>query len=240
MPRRSTRSRSSPSAPTPRGPWTCLAGAVRPQAAARTAGRGARGPSTSARAERSRTPSTSAPPWARGRLSGARPSSSAGRLHRPRRGRLARRGRRGREPRAGEEPRDGRRPNHAGDLRHAFSGIAERMAVVEYRSSFSPIIREMLDFSCGTFDARGHMISHAEQIPAQLGLMQFALQGGDRDPRPPRARRRRPLQPTLSRRDAHGSPALHARPRRGREPRRLRRPIAHHVDIGGRVRNGEH
>jgi len=60
-------------------------------------------------------------------------------------------------------------------LRHAFSGIAEEMAVVEYRSSFSPIIREMLDFSCGTFDTEGRMISHAEQIPAQLGLMQFAL-----------------------------------------------------------------
>jgi N-methylhydantoinase B len=60
-------------------------------------------------------------------------------------------------------------------LRHAFSGIAEEMAVVEYRSSFSPIIREMLDFSCGTFDAEGRMLSHAEQIPAQLGLMQFAL-----------------------------------------------------------------
>ncbi|MDQ3866630.1 MAG: hydantoinase B/oxoprolinase family protein [Actinomycetota bacterium] len=60
-------------------------------------------------------------------------------------------------------------------LRHALSGIAEEMAVVEYRSSFSPIIREMLDFSCGTFDRRGRMLSHAEQIPAQLGLMQFAL-----------------------------------------------------------------
>ncbi len=82
-------------------------------------------------------------------------------------------------------------------LRHAFSGIAEEMAVVEYRSSFSPIIREMLDFSCGTFDDRGRMISHAEQIPAQLGLMQFALRG-DRDPRPPGARRRRPLQPPIA------------------------------------------
>lgn len=61
-------------------------------------------------------------------------------------------------------------------LRHAFAGIAEEMAVVEYRSSFSPIIREMLDFSCGVFDAAGRMIAHAEQIPAQLGLMQFALQ----------------------------------------------------------------
>lgn len=61
-------------------------------------------------------------------------------------------------------------------LTYAFSEIAEEMAVVEYRSSFSPIIREMLDFSCGTFDATGRMVSHSEQIPAQLGLMQFTLQ----------------------------------------------------------------
>ena len=39
-------------------------------------------------------------------------------------------------------------------LNGAFSSIAEEMAVVEYRSSYSPIIREMLDFSCGIFDAR--------------------------------------------------------------------------------------
>ncbi|HLI61482.1 MAG TPA: hydantoinase B/oxoprolinase family protein [Solirubrobacteraceae bacterium] len=61
-------------------------------------------------------------------------------------------------------------------LASAFSAIAEEMAVVEYRSSFSPIIREMLDFNCGLFDATGRMIAHSEQIPAQLGLMQFALQ----------------------------------------------------------------
>lgn len=60
-------------------------------------------------------------------------------------------------------------------LAYAFSEVAEEMAVVEYRSSFSPIIREMLDFSCGTFDAEGRLVSHSEQIPAQLGLMQFTL-----------------------------------------------------------------
>jgi N-methylhydantoinase B len=60
-------------------------------------------------------------------------------------------------------------------LRHAFAGVAEEMAVVEYRSSFSPIIREMFDFSCGIFDRRGRMVAHSEQIPAQLGLMQFTL-----------------------------------------------------------------
>jgi N-methylhydantoinase B len=61
-------------------------------------------------------------------------------------------------------------------LANAFMAVAEEMAVVEYRSSFSPIIREMLDFNCGVFDAAGRMVAHSEQIPAQLGLMQFALQ----------------------------------------------------------------
>ncbi len=61
-------------------------------------------------------------------------------------------------------------------LANALVDVAEEMAIVEYRSSFSPIIREMLDFNCGVFDADGRMVSHSEQIPAQLGLMQFALQ----------------------------------------------------------------
>ncbi|MEZ5078581.1 MAG: hydantoinase B/oxoprolinase family protein [Solirubrobacterales bacterium] len=57
----------------------------------------------------------------------------------------------------------------------ALRGIAEEMSIVEYRSSFSPIIREMFDFNCGLFDAGGAMVAHSEQIPAQLGLMEFAL-----------------------------------------------------------------
>lgn len=60
-------------------------------------------------------------------------------------------------------------------LANAFTGIAEEMAVVEYRSSFSPIIREMLDFCCAVFDEQGRMVANSEQIPAQLGLMQFTL-----------------------------------------------------------------
>jgi N-methylhydantoinase B len=60
-------------------------------------------------------------------------------------------------------------------LASAFRHVAEEMAVVEYRSSYSPIIREMLDFNCGLFTADGRMVANSEQIPAQLGLMQFAL-----------------------------------------------------------------
>ena len=58
----------------------------------------------------------------------------------------------------------------------AFGQISEEMAVVEYRSSYSPIIREMLDFNCGLFTADARMVANSEQIPAQLGLMQFALE----------------------------------------------------------------
>jgi N-methylhydantoinase B len=61
-------------------------------------------------------------------------------------------------------------------LANSFHHIAEEMAVVEYRASYSPIIREMLDFNCGLFGPDGRMIANSEQIPAQLGLMQFALE----------------------------------------------------------------
>lgn len=124
-------------------------------------------------------------------------------------------------------------------LHHAFSGVAEEMAVVEYRSSFSPIIREMLDFSCGTFDARGRMISHSEQIPAQLGLMQFALRTALS-----RFGQLRPRDVVLCNHPYHGGthtpdlqvfmPAYHGRTLLG-----YTGSIAHHIDVGGRVPGSE-
>jgi N-methylhydantoinase B len=60
-------------------------------------------------------------------------------------------------------------------LSSAFIAIAEEMAAVQYRASFSPIIREMEDYSCGLFDAGARMVAHAEAIPAHLGVMQFGL-----------------------------------------------------------------
>lgn len=125
-------------------------------------------------------------------------------------------------------------------LANALSGIAEEMAVVEYRSSFSPIIREMLDFNCGVFDAQGQMVAHSEQIPAQLGLMQFALQaalekhGGALDPgdavltnHPYLGGTHTPdLQVFLP---IHHDGALVG----------YTGSIAHHIDIGGRVPGSE-
>jgi N-methylhydantoinase B len=68
------------------------------------------------------------------------------------------------------------------DILHgAFTAIAEEMAVVQYRSSFSPIIRDIRDYSCVLFDKRARIVSHSAAIPAQLGLMQFALEDALRE-----------------------------------------------------------
>jgi len=120
-------------------------------------------------------------------------------------------------------------------LANAFSGIAEEMAVVEYRSSFSPIIREMLDFNCGLFDAGGSMIAHSEQIPAQLGLMQFALRAA-LDKHGPLA----PGDAVLTNHPYMGgthTPDLQVfEPiHHGGELIGYSGSIAHHIDIGGRV-----
>ena len=79
-----------------------------------------------------------------------------------------------REPSDGHSRSSTRSPRRSSPA--GFHHIAEEMAVVEYRASYSPIIREMLDFNCGLFTADGRMIANSEQIPAQLGLMQFALE----------------------------------------------------------------
>jgi N-methylhydantoinase B/oxoprolinase/acetone carboxylase alpha subunit len=122
-------------------------------------------------------------------------------------------------------------------LSGAFSSIAEEMAVVEYRSSYSPIIREMLDFSCGVFDAAGRLIAHSEMIPAQLGLMQSSLQQGLAKHHPDGLRKGDVMltnHPYLG--GTHTpdlqvfSPVFDGRTLVG-----YAGSIAHHIDVGGRV-----
>ncbi len=57
-------------------------------------------------------------------------------------------------------------------LQHA----AREMAVILKRSSHSPIIREMEDFSCAIFAQDGESVAQDERIPAQLGAMSLAVQ----------------------------------------------------------------
>ncbi len=58
----------------------------------------------------------------------------------------------------------------------ALLSTAEEMGAVLKRSSYSPIIREMEDFSCALFDAEGRLVVQADYIPAQLGAMSLVVQ----------------------------------------------------------------
>jgi N-methylhydantoinase B len=53
----------------------------------------------------------------------------------------------------------------------ALRGVALEMSEVLHRSAYSPVVREMLDFSCALLDAEGRVVVQADDIPAQLGAM---------------------------------------------------------------------
>ncbi|MGB5048317.1 MAG: hydantoinase B/oxoprolinase family protein [Caldilineaceae bacterium] len=55
--------------------------------------------------------------------------------------------------------------------RHRFAGIAEEMGVTLRRTSYSPNIKERLDYSCALFDSDGRMVAQAAHIPVHLGAM---------------------------------------------------------------------
>jgi N-methylhydantoinase B len=69
----------------------------------------------------------------------------------------------------------------------ALRSMAWEMGEALRRSSHSPIIREMYDYSCGVFTAAGETVAQDELIPAFLGTMAATMpfvidEGGD--PRP--------------------------------------------------------
>lgn len=68
--------------------------------------------------------------------------------------------------------------------RHRFEGVADEMGATLQRTSYSPNIKERLDFSCAIFDADGAMVAQAAHIPVHLGAMpasvEAALQATDR------------------------------------------------------------
>ena len=52
-----------------------------------------------------------------------------------------------------------------------FASVAEEMGVALQCASFSPNIKERLDFSCAVFDVQGRMVAQAAHIPVHLGSM---------------------------------------------------------------------
>lgn len=57
----------------------------------------------------------------------------------------------------------------------ALHSAAVEMGGVLKHSSYSPIIREMEDFSCAVFRADGDLVAQADFIPAQLGAMSLVV-----------------------------------------------------------------
>jgi N-methylhydantoinase B len=55
--------------------------------------------------------------------------------------------------------------------RHRFEGVAEEMGGTLRRTSYSPNIKERLDFSCAVFDGEGRLVAQAAHIPVHLGAM---------------------------------------------------------------------
>jgi len=60
-------------------------------------------------------------------------------------------------------------------IESSLIAASEEMSEALHRSAYSPIIREMLDFSCAVFGPAGETVAQAENIPALLGSMGIAL-----------------------------------------------------------------
>jgi N-methylhydantoinase B len=58
-----------------------------------------------------------------------------------------------------------------GVFQQLFASVAEEMGLTLQRASFSPNIRERLDFSCAVFDAQARLVAQAAHIPVHLGSM---------------------------------------------------------------------
>src|SRR5437868_14558400 len=52
-----------------------------------------------------------------------------------------------------------------------FVSVAEEMGVTLCRTSFSPNIKERLDYSCAVYDAHGETIAQGDHMPVHLGAM---------------------------------------------------------------------
>src|SRR5262245_4543916 len=58
---------------------------------------------------------------------------------------------------------------------HLFVSVAEEMGVTLCRTSFSPNIKERLDYSCAVYDAAGETIAQGDHMPVHLGAMPLSV-----------------------------------------------------------------
>jgi N-methylhydantoinase B len=60
-------------------------------------------------------------------------------------------------------------------IRHALETIAEEMRASLYRTAMTPVVKDMLDYSCALFDHEGRLLATALDIPTLLASMGSAL-----------------------------------------------------------------
>jgi len=60
-------------------------------------------------------------------------------------------------------------------IRHALETIAEEMRASLYRTAMTPVVKDMLDYSCALFDRQGRLLATALDIPTLLASMGSAL-----------------------------------------------------------------
>jgi N-methylhydantoinase B/oxoprolinase/acetone carboxylase alpha subunit len=60
-------------------------------------------------------------------------------------------------------------------FKNIFLSIAEEMGVTLCRTSFSPNIKERLDYSCAVYDADGETIAQGDHMPVHLGAMPLSV-----------------------------------------------------------------
>src|SRR5947207_1455862 len=60
-------------------------------------------------------------------------------------------------------------------VRNALAAAADEMAMALYRTAYSTIVRDCLDYSTSLCNAAGEMIAQGVTIPLHLGSVPFAL-----------------------------------------------------------------
>jgi N-methylhydantoinase B len=65
-------------------------------------------------------------------------------------------------------------------VRGALVSAAQQMKIVLRRTSHSPLIYEMVDFSCALYDRHVRLLAQAEALPLFLGTMSFCVEAAVR------------------------------------------------------------
>lgn len=66
-------------------------------------------------------------------------------------------------------------------FQYQLSSITDEMSNAIRRAAFSPIIWDMLDYSCALISPKGELISQADTIPSLLGILSSAFHGITRE-----------------------------------------------------------